>query len=296
MVLKPPALRPGDPVSIIAPAGGFDRASFERGLAILATRYRPVFDDGLFASDGRYLAGDDAHRLAQLQHALLRPDTRAVFCARGGYGVMRLLPQLQLPALAKPVIGFSDVTALHCALQAAGRASIHGPVLTHLGTLDPATATALFALLEDPGHRVVLQGSPVVGGIAEGPVVGGNLSVFTRLLGTPFFPPCDQAILFFEDVGERPYRLDRMWHHLALAGVLRRVAGVAMGTFEDCVEKNGSWTSEQVLRELAQAAGLPCVIGLPVGHGHANLPFPLGARARLDGADGTLTFTEGAVQ
>lgn len=296
MVLKPDALHPGDPVSIIAPASGFDRAAFERGLAILSTRYRPVFDDGLFASDGRYLAGSDDHRRTQLEDAFWRPDTRAIFCARGGYGVMRLLARLRLPGRPKPVIGFSDVTALHGALQAAGRVSIHGPVLTHLGTLDEATAAALFRLLEDPAERPVLQGEPVVPGVAEGVLVGGNLSVLTRLLGTPFFPPAERAILFFEDVGERPYRLDRMWHHLALAGVLAKVAGVAMGTFEDCAEKSGSWTAEQVLRELARAAGLPAVIGLPVGHGRANLPFPLGARARLDGATGRLELLEGAVQ
>ncbi len=296
MLRKPDALRPGDPVSVIAPASGFDRAVFERGLDILSKRYRPVFDEGLFASDGRYLAGSDDHRLAQLEHALARPDTRAVFCARGGYGVMRLLARLRLAERRKPVIGFSDVTALHGALQAAGRVSIHGPVLTHLGTLDEATAAALFRLLEDPSERPVLQGDPVVPGVAEGVLVGGNLSVLTRLLGTPFFPPTERAILFFEDVGERPYRLDRMWHHLALAGILGRVSGIAMGTFEDCVEKGGGWTAEQVLRELARATGLPTVIGLPVGHGQANLPFPLGARARLDGASGRLEFLEGAVQ
>lgn len=294
-MIRPHALRPGDAVSIVAPSSSFDRPAFERGLALLAARYRPVLTEGLFAKE-RYLAGPDERRLAELQDALDRPDTRAVFCARGGYGALRLLSRLRLAPTPKPLIGFSDVTALHGAFQAAGQVSIHGPVITHLGTLDDATGQALFELLESPDARLVLEGAPLVPGIAEGPVVGGNLSVFTRLLGTPYLPPLDGAILFFEDVGERPYRLDRMWQHLALAGVLERVAGVAMGTFEDCREPHGDWTAEGILGELARELGLPAVIGLPVGHGKANRAFPLGARARLDGAVGTLRFLEGAVQ
>ncbi|MBI5547989.1 MAG: LD-carboxypeptidase [Deltaproteobacteria bacterium] len=294
-MLRPAALRPGDAVSIVAPSSPFDREAFARGLERIAARYRPVFEDSLFSGE-RYLAGSDALRLEELHRALARPDTRAVFCARGGYGAMRLLSGLRLPEVCKPLVGFSDVTALHGALQAAGRTSIHGPVITHLGTLDESTATGLFELLESPETRVVLQGRPVVPGIAEGLVVGGNLSVLTRLVGTPFLPPLDGAILFFEDVGERPYRLDRMWQHLSLSGALRRLAGIAMGAFEGCDEKDGGWTAEEILGELARAANLPCVIGLPVGHGKANRAFPLGARARLDAQSGTLCFLEGAVQ
>ncbi|MGC4122447.1 MAG: LD-carboxypeptidase [Myxococcales bacterium] len=230
------------------------------------------------------------------QAALDAPDTRAVFCARGGYGAMRLLAKLTLPKIHKPLVGFSDVTALHGAMQAAGRVSVHAPVVTHLGALGASAAEPLFELLERPGARPVLRGRPVVEGRpVEGPVVGGNLSVLTRLIGTPFMPPLDGAILFFEDVGERPYRLDRMWQHLALSGAFSRLRGIALGEFEDCGEPKGGWTAEEVLGDLARATGLPCVIGLPVGHGRANQPFPLGARARLDSAAGTLTFLEGAV-
>ena len=294
-MLRPAALRKSDPVSIVAPAGPFDRAAFERGLTLVAARYRPVFDEGLFAKD-RYLAGSDERRLAELEAALSRPDTKAVFCARGGYGALRLLSPLRLPQAIKPLVGFSDLTALHGALQAAGRVSVHGPVLTQLGSLGEAAARELFDLLEDPQARPVLKGEPLVPGEAEGPVVGGNLSVLTRLIGTPFMPPLGGAILFFEDVGERPYRLDRMWQHLSLCGALDKLAGIAMGTFEGCEETEGDWPAEQVLGDLAREARLPCVVGLPVGHGQLNRPMPLGARARLDGAAGTLSFLEGAVQ
>jgi muramoyltetrapeptide carboxypeptidase len=292
---RPEALRPGDEVAIVAPAGPFARQVFERGLALLSTRYRPRFGEGLFARH-RYLAGSDARRLAELQEALDAPAIRAVFCARGGYGAMRLLPRLKLAGRCKPLVGFSDVTALHGALQAAGCASVHGPVLTQLGSLGEATADALFELLEQPSARVRLQGEPRVAGCVEGPVVGGNLSILTRLLGTPYLPPLDGAILFLEDVGERPYRLDRMWQHLALAGAFARVRALAHGEFTGCDEKDDSLSAAEILDELVRDTGLPCVAGLPAGHGAVNRPFPLGARARLDGGAGTLEFLEGAVR
>ncbi len=291
-MLRPPALRPGDSVAVVAPASPFDRTSFERGLEALSTRYRPVFTPGLFESS-RYLAGSDARRQNELAEALESPEVRAVFCARGGYGAMRLLEGLKLPQANKLLVGFSDITALHAAFQAAGRTSVHGPVVTQLGALGARVAEPLFRLLESPSERPVLRGEPIARGVAEAQVVGGNLSVLTRLLGTPFMPRLDGAILFFEDVTERPYRLDRMWHHLALAGAFRRIAGLALGTFTGCDDKD--LAGDRVIRELASATGLPCVMGLPAGHGDDNQSFALGARARLDGSEGTLTFLEGAV-
>src|SRR3954469_25513092 len=129
VVQKPPRLRPADRVSVIAPAGPFDRESFEAGFDVLPRRYEPIFDPGLF-SKARYLAGDDDRRLAELHQALRDDRTRAVFCARGGYGAMRLLKPLPLDGAPKPLVGFSDITSLHLALLAGDRASIHGPVLT----------------------------------------------------------------------------------------------------------------------------------------------------------------------
>jgi muramoyltetrapeptide carboxypeptidase len=133
------------------------------------------------------------------------------------------------------------------------------------------------------------------GGWAEGPLVGGNLSVLTRLLGTPFMPPLQGSVLLLEDVGERPYRLDRMWTHLQLAGVFQQVRGIALGTFTGCEEKDADYTSTDVLRELAAATGLPCAAGFPIGHGDLNEPLPLGLRVRLDADSRTLTFLESAV-
>jgi muramoyltetrapeptide carboxypeptidase len=119
--------------------------------------------------------------------------------------------------------------------------------------------------------------------------------VFTRLLGTPFMPPLDGAILLLEDLAERPYRLDRMWTHLELAGVFRKVKGIALGSFTGCEEKDATYTSIDVLRDLAEATGLPCAAGFPIGHGDVNEPVPLGARVRLDADSRRLEFLEAAV-
>ena len=297
---RPAALRPGDRVAVVAPAGPFDRESFEAGLRVLTARYRPVVGEACFAR-ARYLAGDDARRLGDLAAALADDTVKAVVAARGGYGTMRLLPTLwpKLRAAAfppKPVVGFSDLTALHAVLQAAGWTSIHGPVVTQLGGQPPAVVERLVRLLEsaeDPAPP--LAGVPLGPGVVEGPLVGGNLSVLTRLLGTPYLPPLDGAVLLLEDVAERPYRLDRMWTHLALAGVFDRVRGIALGEFTGCEEPEADYGSAEVLAGLVAETGLPCVGGLAIGHGAVNQPVPLGVRVRLDATAGVLEFLDPAV-
>jgi muramoyltetrapeptide carboxypeptidase len=294
---KPLLLRPRDTVHVVAPAGPFDRPGFEVGLAVIAQRYSPLHGPGIFEAH-RYLAGDDRRRGEELSRALQDSSARAVFCARGGYGVMRLLPELPLADAAPTAfVGFSDLTALHLALQAQGRVSIHGPVLTQLGKQPPDVHERLFRLLESPEPPPPLTGSATyVPGTAEGPLLGGNLSLVTRLLGTPFLPSLDGAVLLLEDVGERPYRLDRMWTHLRLAGVFERISGIVLGDFTDCDDKNASYTSADVLRSLAEETGLPCAAGFPIGHGAINQPVPMGTSVRLDAGEARLTFLEGAVR
>lgn len=210
---------------------------------------------------------------------------------------MRLLPKFGIDGLTpKLVVGFSDITALHLVLQAAGWVSVHGPVVTQLGTQPRQVADRLFHLLESAeAPAPPLRGTGLVGGVAEGPLIGGNLSVLTRLLGTPYFPALDGAVLLLEDVGERPYRLDRMWTHLALAGVFDRVRGIALGEFTGCEEPDAEYGSRDVLAGLAAETGLPCLAGLPIGHGDLNHPVPLGCHVRLDATAGALEFLEPAV-
>ena len=301
--LKPHPLQTGDRVAVVAPAGPLDREAMEAGLRILAGRYKVEWDPSLL-SRSRYLAGDDARRGAELAAALADPAVRAVVAARGGYGAMRILPRLWPrgnggPPGESPVkmlVGFSDITALHAALQATGHVSIHGPVVTQLATQPPGIVERFFAILEDatvPPSPV--SGTPMVGGVVEGPLLGGNLSIVTRLLGTPWLPDLTGAVLLLEDVGERPYRIDRMWTHLRLAGVFEQVRGFALGDFTDCEDADGSFTLRDVLYDLVRETGLPCVGFLPIGHDAINVPVPLGTRVRLDGGAGTLSFLEPAV-
>jgi len=280
-------------VAVVAPAGPFDRQIFERGLAILASRYTPLVSPAVYEKD-RYLAGNDAARAADLQQAF-SGEAKAVFAARGGYGAMRLLTRITLRP--KPLIGFSDITALHAMAQVAGFRSLHAPVITQLGTQSPEIARRLFSALEHPGAPEPLQArQTLTAGVAEGPLLGGNLSTLTRLLGTPFMPSFRGALLLLEDVGERPYRLDRMWTHLALAGVFTDLAGIVLGDFTGCEEKDANYSSADVLQELALQAGVPCASGFAIGHGEVNTPVVLGARARLDATAKTLTFLEGLVE
>lgn len=294
---KPLLLRPRDTVHIVAPAGPFDRAGFEAGFSLIQQRYSPLYDDGLFSAH-RYLAGDDRRRRDELARALLDSRARALFCARGGYGSMRLLPELPLADMASTLlVGFSDITALHLAVQARGHVSIHAPVLTQLGKQPPDVQERLFRLLESPEPPPPLIGSATyVPGTAEGPLLGGNLSLVTRLLGTPFMPSLEGAVLLLEDVGERPYRLDRMWTHLRLAGVFERVRGIVLGDFTDCEDRSASYTSADVLRSLAEETGLPCAAGFPIGHGALNHAVPLGTTVRLEAGEARLSFLEGAVR
>jgi muramoyltetrapeptide carboxypeptidase len=298
--LKPRAVRPGDTVAIVAPAGPFDKAALEAGLAVIRERYRVRYDEHIH-SRVRYLAGDDNRRFAELTSALTSPDIKAVFCARGGYGAMRLLPRLaswasEMGVPAKPLVGFSDITALHQWLQSNAIASIHAPVLTQLGRVPADSPKRLFALLESTGPAEPLVGTETyVGGTVEGPLLGGNLSVFTRLLGTPFMPPLDGAILLLEDHSEQPYRLDRMWTHLELAGVFRKIRGIVLGQFISCEPRDGGYTAAAVLRDLAAATGVPCASGFPIGHGDVNEPLPLGVRVRLEADEARLTFLEPVV-
>lgn len=272
----------------MAPAGPFEREPFDAGLAVLSSRYTPVFDARLFEAH-RYLAGVDASRGAQLQRALGDDSLHGIFAARGGYGAMRLLPLLRF-STPKLIAGFSDVTALHLAAQQQGWRSLHAPVLTQLGKQPPEVIERFFALLEGRAVAPLTGTRTVVGGVAQGPLLGGNLSVLTRLIGTPYLPPLDGAVLLLEDVGERPYRLDRMWQHLKLSGLLSRVAGVVFGEFTGCDEKDAPYTSADVLDELAVELGVPCAAGFSIGHGAVNHPVMLGAEVRLDATAKTLEF------
>lgn len=282
-----PYLHPNDVVRIIAPAGPIPQQELHDGIRILeAAGLRPRFTDEIFQRD-RYLAGDDRRRLTELHDALGDPQAKAVWAARGGYGTMRLLRSLDtrlIHAARTLILGFSDITALHCAANRQNVVSLHAPVVCSLAKTCKADQDALWRLLfGGPGGYLVEWTTAAAIDPVEvtGRLIGGNLSVLTRLLGTPFAPPFDGAILFLEDVGERPYRLDRMLTHLELAGVVSQVKAVILGTFERCDEENAGLTAESVIADICRHWPVPAVAGFPAGHGERNVPLPLGLTVTL---------------
>jgi muramoyltetrapeptide carboxypeptidase len=314
-VRRPPRLAAGTRVALVAPAGPLPDFDDLRRAAALCTAlgWEPVAGRHALAQHG-YLAGTDEERLDDLNAALKDDSVGAVWCIRGGYGLTRILAGVDFDAAVrhpKVVLGFSDVTALLLALyRQTGLVTFHGPVARqpmtqftrdHLervagqagpgGTL--ASPTPPDDLLVPRDHRIV----PLTGGMAEGPLIGGNLSLLQCLIGTPYLPTLDGAILFLEDVGEEIYRIDRMLSHLRLAGVLDRVAGVALGQFTGTGhgDAHGAPGLDRVVSDYLMPLDVPVVMGLPFGHVADQWTLPVGVQARLDGDAGTLTILEPAV-
>lgn len=291
------------PIAVVGASGRIPHDELERGVAILRGRGHEVLARYPPGPPSGYLAGSDEERLAGLVRALTDPQVGAVWAARGGYGAMRLLPLLPWERLARVpprwVVGFSDVTALLLPLvhRAPGWGLVHGPNVCGLGRLADPDGAALWSLLEQ-GRLPELTGLvPLVPGEAEGVLIGGNLCLISHLAGTPFLPPPTAGrLLLLEDVGERPYRLDRMLTQLGLAGWLEGVAGVLLGELRGCDDEDAQGlevVAEQLRRWLP---GVPVLAGLPVGHGPRNHPLRLGCRYLLDARAGTLTPLLGEVR
>lgn len=288
--LVPPPLVPGARVAVIAPSSPFDRALVLRGMAWLRERYQVSFDRDLFERQG-YLAGSDERRLGELDARLRDPELGAVIVARGGYGLGRIAHRADWAALRrhpKWLVGFSDATVLHTEALGVGVASLHAHNTAGLGRADAQRRDAIRDVLEHPAKpRTFRALEPWVAGTAEGPLVGGNLTVlFTcHAAGRLRLPP--GALLVLEDVTEQAYRVDRMLTAMYVAGALDRIAGVVLGDFTDCPPSRGV-TVREVLAERLAHLGVPVAAGLPFGHDERNEPVVLGVRARLDAARGTL--------
>jgi muramoyltetrapeptide carboxypeptidase len=299
--LRPPRVRPGDQLAIVAPSGPVGKVPLEEGIQRLSERYRLALMPELLGPEHGFLSAPDDRRLAGLLTALAEEAHAGIILGRGGYGLLRIVDRLRpgwLAAHPKPIIGFSDGTVLLAAAAREGVPSIHGPVVTQLGRLEEKDRAALYALLENPDPTPLLDGlEPVVPGQAQGPLLGGNLEVFSRLLGSPYLPDMRGAILFLEEVGERPYRIDRLLTHLELAGIFRAVSGVVLGDFVECEETTRRPYPKltEVLRERLSRLAIPVALGAPVGHAARHRALPHGVRVRLDTVRGTLTALEGVV-
>lgn len=297
----PPPLSAGARVALVAPAGPL-RSPDELDLAIAQVRslgWDAVVGDNALARAG-YLAGDDAMRIRDLNTAFADDTIDAIWCLRGGYGAMRLLRALDYTALArhpKALIGYSDITALHAAVGVeCGLVTYHGPTArTRLTDFSRASLVRAAIEKEDPcgaapGARVLR------GGRARGRLVGGNLALLTSLVGTPYAPDYDGAILVIEDVGESNYRVDRMLRQLELSGALGAVAGIAFGQFTEGTDPADTTSRllDDVLCEAADFAGVPAIAGIPMGHVADQWTIPLGATAELDaGACSLHVFADG---
>lgn len=243
-----------------------------------------------------YFGGTDLQRLGDLNDALADPEVRAIWCTRGGYGIQRIVDHLNfglVPEDPKLVIGFSDITALHLALWRRARlATVHGPVAAQLDKgADSVTARGAWHVLTS-GEPVVVQADPAelthsvrTPGRADGRLIGGNLSLLAASAGTADMPDLFGAILLLEEVGEAPYRVDRMLTHLLRTGIMADVSAVAIGQFTDCGEVAG------VIAERLAPLGVPLLGGLPIGHGEQHVAVPLGTPATLDADAGRLVVT-----
>ena len=293
-VVLPQRLRSGDRVAVVAPSGRVDGARLAAGTEYLRSwgldvQVMPAVLDG--HERLKYLAADDKARAEDLRNAWLDPQYAAVFCARGGYGVQRMVEYVdfdELVAVPKWFVGFSDITALHEPLNARGLVTLHGPMAAAVEQLAVAEGRErLRALLFEPETVTDLLAprgaNTVVGGVAEGPLRGGNLALLAASVGTPTYAP-PAGVVVLEEVNEEAYQADRLLTQLLRAGWFDQVTGLVIGDFSQ-----GGEGLDDTIRERLEPLGVPMVEGAAIGHEALNLAVPLGLPVRLDATAGTLT-------
>ncbi len=304
----PPRLRLGDTVGLIAPAGFSDDAAQIDAVCHTITGMGLVPRVGRHVLDRHgYLAGTDQHRAEDIHAMFADDDVRGIFAIRGGWGCARLLPLLDwdlIRAHPKLLIGYSDITALHLAFaRKAGFPTIHAPnasgrwLKTSWESLWRLAFTGEMPLLGDdpPADRPITTVTP---GLARGQLIGGNLTVLSTLMGTPWLPDLDGAVLFLEDVAEAEYRIDRMFSQLALSGVLERLSGVIFGQCTRCsagVSDYIGFTLPQIFDQYLAPLGIPAFYGANIGHVSNQLSLPVGTPVEMDAQAGTIRLLEPVV-
>ncbi|MGE0402393.1 MAG: LD-carboxypeptidase [Kofleriaceae bacterium] len=319
----PPRVRRGDTVGIVAPAGPVRFVRLVRGVERLGDAFRiqlapslvtetpgsaptiagPPREEGVPS----YLSASDEVRARELMAMIENPDVRAILLARGGYGIMRILAKLDPSALKKdpkPIVGFSDATALLSWTHAAGVRGIHGPVIAQLGDLGASHVEHLVRVLTDPTPLGVRPWSITSfgAGVHQGPLIAANLTLASLLVGTPWELPLEGAVAVLEEVGERPYEIDRYLTQLILTGALAKTRAVLLGDFARCEDLNPPLGQPDLpdaalstILERLRTAGTPTAAGAPIGHGARNEAVPFGARSVLDLDRGTFEILESAV-
>jgi muramoyltetrapeptide carboxypeptidase len=291
--IKPPALRPGDTVGIVAPASNIKRSTLDAGCdALRALGYKPVYLESILERD-LYFAGPTQRRAHELEEMFLRDDVRAIVCARGGYGANYLLSAIDIARIAahpKIFVGYSDITSLLTwFLDKAGLVTFHGPMVAKdfavADGVDIASWRAALTGIAEWGlsDESALAVKPLVEGVAEGVLYGGCLSMLAASLGTPYEIRTEGTILFIEDVATKPFQIDRMLMQLKLAGKFAGVRGIVFGEMLDCHQnREQDYTLEEVILRVVGDLGVPVAYGLRSGHvSRQNVTLPLGVRVSL---------------
>jgi len=312
-ILKPQRLKAGDTVGVIAPASGLVQESFDKAVQNLESLgFKTKIGKSARNLRG-FLAGTDKERIDDLHWAFSDAEIKAVWCLRGGYGVSRILPNVDYNLIKKNpkiFIGYSDITALHTAIfQNCGLVTFHGPVASsnyldyskkHVVNvlMNPSVPYKIELSEYNKTHESNLYKTEVITkGKARGKLIGGNLSLLSALAGTPFaLKNLKGKILFIEDVGEQPYRIDRMLTQLRQSVDLTQLAGIALGIFEDCNPKTPNTQSLiEVLKDRLGNLRIPVIYGLSFGHIRDQFTLPVGIEAELDTENATMTFLETGV-
>ena len=307
--IKPPALRPGDTIGIVAPASNLKRSELEAGCeALRIAGYKPFYFDSILERD-LYFAGSLERRIRELAEMFARPDVRAILCARGGYGANYLLEALDLDVIRsnpKIFIGYSDITTLLTFfVDAGGLVTFHGPMAAkdwaRAGGVDVASWQAALGGATEWDLKLGADSgvSGLVEGATEGILYGGCLSILVASLGTPYEIKTEETILFLEDLAAKPYQVDRMLMQLKLAGKLDGVRGIVFGEMMDCVQNaNQGYTLQEVVMRIVGGLEVPVAYGLRSGHvtaGNITLPFGVRASLTVGGGQVGITILEAAV-
>ena len=308
-LVLPKGLREGATVAVTAPASGINPGDATKNISLLKSLgLNVIVGQALYKKNG-YLSAPDEERAAEFMEFVERKDIDCIMCARGGYGVMRILPLLDFDTIKKNpkiIVGYSDITALLIAITNRSElVTYHGPVASSefdSYTTDQFIKT-LFAKqnIQEKTLSVTDSIYTISGGTAVGRLVGGNLSMIVSTLGTPYEIDTREAILFLEEIEEEPYKIDRMLTQLWLAGKLQTCRGFAIGQFKNCERssRNGNATLKTSLRQVLNARigslEVPAVYGLPFGHVRSKMTLPLGILAELNADKKTLSFVENPV-
>ena len=278
-------------MGICAPSGAFDKEKFDQGVKILREMDFSVYIPSQIYDKRRYLAGTDRSRVDVIHQLFLDPSIKGIFCARGGYGALRILEYLDYQLIAshpKLFVGFSDITALLVTFsQRCAMGGVHGPVVTSLGISSPKTRSSFFQCLTDTSHlrmespyalnfpdAVVLRDGRVVGEF-----IGGNLATLCHLAGTRFQPDFRDTILFLEEINEPPYKIDRMLTQMKLSGMLDGIRGLLLGSFINCGSVS---TLQEIIMEIFDCDFVPIISGVAVGHGEDNWSLRMGITVEMD--------------